>query len=120
MNIYLNNRKENYRWLAFDAANGDLEMFKTFNEAVAWLTDNDGEGISIEAEQGDNWIAEIQYKSVVTPLEKKEDYCECMDREDRDSDVCEICGKEEVWPYDSNFDYIADHRYERIDYGEDS
>lgn len=42
MNIYLNNRKENYRWLAFDAANGDLEMFKTFNEAVAWLTDNDG------------------------------------------------------------------------------
>ena len=107
-----------YRYVAYDAANGDYEEFKSLKEANDWLTDMDGEGISEEAVNGQNWIAEIQYRSVVTQIEDKGDYCTCDDETfvpDHD-DRCSVCGKEERWPYPDEFDYIANHTYEKINW----
>lgn len=103
---------DEYRYVAYDAANGDYEEFKTLKEAKDWLTENDGEGISEEACNGQNWIAEKQYRSVVTKMEDKSDYCTHVDD---GGDCPEDCGKE-PWPYYSDFDWIGNHDYEKIDW----
>lgn len=108
--------KEKYdnglRYVAYDAANGDYAEFKTVEEAKDWLTDDDGDGISEEACNGQNWIAEKQYYSVVTKIEDKSDYCTCSDEY---NDFCTNCNKE-LWPYSSDFDWIGKHDYERINW----
>lgn len=104
------NKNHEYRYIAYNSGDGQYEEFKTFEEAKSWLTDNDEEGISQEAIDGENYIAEIQYRSVVTIIDDKKDYCTC----DLDNEDCK-CGKEE-WPYSSEFDYIADHKYEKIEW----
>lgn len=111
-----NNMEPNhgFRYLAYDAANGEYEQFKTLKEAKDWLTENDGEGISEEAQNGQNWIAEIQYQSVVTKIEDRDDYCQC----DLDNEDCS-CGKEE-WPYSDEFAWIGDHDYAKIDWEKSS
>jgi len=98
-----------FRYVAYDAANGEYEEFKSLKEAKDWLTENDGEGISEEAQNGQNWIAEIQYQSVVAKLEDKSDY------HTHTNDCSEDCDKEE-WPYSDEFDWIGEHSYEKIEW----
>lgn len=96
-------QSNNYRYVAYDAANGEYEEFKTLKEAEDWLTEGDGEGISEESCCGQNYIAEIQYRSVVTVTDKKEDYL--------------ISGEE--WLYGSDFEWIGKQSYEKIDWDEE-
>lgn len=100
-----------FRYVAYDSANGEHQEFKTLKDAEDWLTDNDGEGISEEACNGRNYIAEIQYKSVVRKIGERSDYCQC----DLNNEDCS-CGKEE-YPISDEFDWIGDHSYEKIDWG---
>ena len=100
---------KDYRYVAYDAANGKYEEFETLKEAEYWLKDGDDEGISEEACNGRNYIAEIQYRSVVTLTDKKEDY------HVHTEECTEDCDEEE-WPYSDDFDGIGDHHYERIDW----
>lgn len=65
-------KKNNYRYVAYDAANGEYEEFETLKEAEDWLKEGDGEGISDEACCGHNYIAEIQYRSVVTKTDENQ------------------------------------------------
>jgi hypothetical protein len=104
--------KDEFRYAAYDAANGEYGEFKTVKEAEDWLTENDGEGISEYAVNGCNWIAEIQYRSVVTKTKDKNDYCT---HADYDEDCPENCGKE-PWPYCSDFDWAGNHHYEKIEW----
>lgn len=99
----------NSRYVAYDAANGKYEEFETLKEAEDWLKDEDGEGISKEACNGMNYIAEIQYRSVVTLIDKKEDY------HVHTEECTEDCDEEE-WPYSDDWDLIGDHHYEKIDW----
>lgn len=98
-----------YRYVAYDAAYREYEEFVTLKEAEDWLKKGDGEGISEEACDGQNYIAEIQYRSTVTTIDRKENYHvhtdECM----------EDCDEEE-WLYCDDFDEIGKHSYERIDW----
>lgn len=106
-------KKNNYRYVAYDAANGDYEEFETLKEAEDWLKEGDGEGISDEACCGQNYIAEIQYRSVVTKTDEKSNY-------HVHTDECpEDCDKEE-WPYSDDFDWIGHHSYEKIDWSKES
>lgn len=107
-------KKYIYRYVAYDAANGEYDVFETVKEASDWLKENDGKGISPEACDGDNWIAEIQYKSVVSKIEDRSDYCEC----DLDKGDC-TCGKDE-WPFNEDFGWIATHTYEKINYDDEN
>ena len=97
------------RYVAYDAQNRDYEEFETLKDAENWLKEGDGEGISEEAELGQNYIAEIQYRSVITKLEEKSDY-------HVHTDSCPENCDEEEWPYNDDFDWIADHSYEKIDW----
>lgn len=99
-----------FRFIAYDAASGEYEKFRTLKEAEDWLTEGDEEGISEESVNGENWIAEIQYVSKVTPVEYKSDYCQC----DLDTEDCH-CGKDE-WPYDDAWDWVAEHSYVKIEW----
>ena len=49
-------KNKNYRFVAYDAANGDYEEFETLKEAEDWLKEEDGEGISDEACCGQNYM----------------------------------------------------------------
>jgi len=104
------NKYQTSKFVAYDACNGDLEYFNTKEEAEDWLTENDCEGISKEAENGYNWIAEIKWRSVVIITDNKLNYHEHTD------DCSEDCDKEE-WPYDCDFDYIGNTTFEEVDYG---
>lgn len=102
-------KQNNYRYVAYDAANGEYEEFETLKEAEDWLTEDDGEGISDEACCGQNYIAEIQYRSVVTKIDEKANYHVHTDECPDDCD-------EEEWPYSDDFDWIGHHSYEKIDW----
>ena len=104
-------KKEENRYVAYDAASGDYEEFKTLKEAEDWLKDGDGEGISEEACNGQNYIAEIQYRSTVTTTDRKEDYHVHTDECTEDCD-------EEEWPYSDDFDWIGTYSYEKINWDE--
>lgn len=104
-------QKNPYRYVAYDAANGEYEEFDTIKNATDWLTENDGEGISEEACNGQNFIAEIQYRSCVTQTDCKENYHQHTDQCPEDCD-------EEVWPHSDDFDWVGVHRYEKVDYEE--
>lgn len=104
--------KNNYRYVAYDAANGEYEEFETLKEAEDWLKEGDGEGIFDEACRGQNYIAEIQYRSVVTKTDEKENYHVHTDKCPEDCD-------EEEWPYSDDFDWIGHHSYEKIDWGKE-
>lgn len=103
------NKKSNYRYVAYDAANGEYQEFETLNEAENWLKEDDGEGISNEACCGQNYIAEIQYISEVTRIDEKKNYHVHTD------DCPEDCDEEE-WPYNDDWDWIGDHHYVRINW----
>lgn len=101
--------KSDYRYVAYEAANGEYEEFKTLKEAEDWLTENDYEGISDEACDGRNYIAEIQYRSVVTKIAEKSDYHVHTDECPEDCD-------EEEWPYDDDFDWVGRQTFEKIEW----
>ena len=103
------NKKNNNRYVAYDAANGYYKEFETLQEAESWLKKNDGDGISDEACNGENYIAEIQFRSIVTKIDEKENYHVHTD------ECAEDCDEEE-WPYSDDFDYIANHSYDKIDW----
>jgi hypothetical protein len=103
------NKYQTKKFAAYDAANAELNYFDTKEDVEKWLTENDYEGASEEAEAGDNWIAEIKWRSVFIVSDRKEDYHE-------HTDACpEDCDKEE-WPYDSDFDYVGNTTYEEVEY----
>lgn len=106
-------RKDEYRYVAYDAANGAYDEFKTLEEAKIWLKEDDGDGISEDACYGKNWIAEKQYYSVVTKTEDRDDYCTCGFEFDNNEDECPNC-KKEKWEYSEDFEWIGYHDYERI------
>lgn len=107
-----------FRYIAYDAENGEYQEFKTVKEAENWLTENDREGISESAVNGQNYIAEICYKSVVAKIEDKNDYCSCDDDtyDEDENGNCINCGKEERWAYSDEFDWIGKHSYEKINW----
>lgn len=90
-----------YRYVAYDAANGEYQEFKTIDEAKKWLTCDDYEEISCEAIEGRNYIAEIQYKSRVDVIDRKCDY-ECA----------------EDWDYRDDIDWIGKQEFEKINWEE--
>lgn len=98
-----------YRYVAYDAANGDYQEFETLKEAEDWLVEDDGEGISNEACYGQNYIAEIQYRSDVTIVDERSNYHVHTD------ECLEDCDEEE-WPYNDDWDFICKHSYEKIDW----
>ena len=102
-------KKEENRYVAYDAASGEYGEFVTLKEAEDWLTDGDAEGISEEACNGRNYIAEIQYRSTVTITDRKEDY-------HVHTDECMEDFEEEEGPYCDDFDWIGEHSYEKIDW----
>ena len=106
-------KKNNYRYVAYNAAIWEYEVFETLKEAEDWLKEDDEEGISDEACCGKNYIAEIQYRSVVTTTDEKSNYHVHTD------DCPEDCDEEE-WPYDSDWDCVAYHSYEKIDWDKES
>lgn len=99
-----------FRYVAYDAANGEYEEFKTFEEARDWLKEGDGEGISEEACNGQNWIAEIQYVSEVTKVDDKSNY-QFNEEEDQ-----WLNADGEEWPVSDDFDWIGDHHYVKVDW----
>lgn len=99
------------RYVAYDAANSDYEWFETVEEAKKWLTHDDGDGISEEACNGQNFISEIQYRSVVTKIEDRDDYCKCENMEDEEC----VCNKQ-AWEHSEDFSWIGVHDYEKIEY----
>lgn len=103
--------KDEYRYVAYDAANGEYQEFKTLKEAEDWLKECDYEGISEEAIDGRNYIAEIQYRSVVIETDRKENYHVHTEECPEDCD-------EEEWPYSDDFDWVGTHFYEKIDWEE--
>lgn len=105
--------KNDYRYVAYDAANGEYEEFKTVKEAEDWLTENDYESISDEACDGRNYIAEIQYRSVVTKIAEKSDYHVHTD------DCPEDCDGEE-WPFDDDFDWVGCQTFEKIEWDKEN
>ena len=107
------NKNQTSKFVAYDAANGDLEYFDTKEKAEEWLTENDSEGVSEEAESGDNWIAEIKWRSVFTIIDMKSNYHEHTD--EPTEDCLENCDKEE-WPYDCDFDYVGNTTFEEVEY----
>ena len=105
-------KKEENRYVAYDAHNGEYEEFVTLKEAEDWLTDgDDGECISEEARSGQNYIAEIQYRSTVTITDRREDY---HVHTDECTDDCD----EEEWPYPDDFYWMGTHSYEKINWDE--
>lgn len=100
-----------FRYVAYDAALGEYQEFKTKEEAEEWLKEDDYEGISEEAVEGRNYIAEIQYKSVVDKIDEKSNYHVHTD------DCPEDCDEEE-WYYNDDCDWIGKHHYERINWNE--
>ena len=100
-----------FRYVAYDAGYGEYQEFKTKEDAEKWLKENDYEGISEEAVEGKNYIAEIQYKSVVDVIDEKSNYHVHTDK------CSENCDEEE-WPYSDDFDWIGNHHYERINWEE--
>ena len=101
--------KDEYRYVAYDAHNAEYEQFKTIKEAEDWLKENDGNGISEEAVNGFNFIAEIQYISVVEETDNKSNY-------HVHNDECGNDCEEEEWPYDDEFSWVGNHRYEKIEW----
>ncbi len=100
-----------FRYVAYDAGYGEYQEFKTKEDAEKWLKEDDYEGISEEAVEGRNYIAEIQYKSVVDVIDEKSNYHVHTDK------CSENCDEEE-WPYSDDFDWIGNHHYERINWEE--
>lgn len=98
------------RYVAYDATNGEWEEFETLKAAEDWLTENDGDGISEEACNGQNYIAEIQFRSAVTVIDGKDNYHVHTD------DCPEDCDEEE-WPHNNDFDWVGKHSYTKIDWG---
>ena len=98
------------RYVAYDAASGEYGQFVTLKDAEDWLTDGDG-SISEEACNGQNYIAEIQYRSTVTITDRREDYHVHTDECTEDCD-------EEEWPYSDDFYWMGIHSYEKIDWDE--
>lgn len=97
------------RYVAYDACNEEYNEFKTLQEATDWLKEGDSEGISDEACEGQNWIAEIQYISEVTEIDNKSNY-----HENEDGILVDEDGEE--WSISSEFDWIGDHHYVKIDW----
>ena len=100
-----------YRYIAYDAANGEYQEFRTIKEAEEWLKEGGYDGISEEAVEGRNYIAEIQYKSVVNVIDEKSNY------HVHTEECSENCDEEE-WPYNDDFDWMGDHHYEKINWEE--
>lgn len=100
-----------YRYVAYDAANGEYQEFKTIKEAQDWLIEDDYDGISNEAIEGRNYIAEIKYKSNVIVLDKKEDY-------HVHTDECPEDCNEKEWEYSNDFDWIGIQEFQEIDWEE--
>lgn len=100
-----------YRYVAFDAANREYQEFKTIEEAETWIKENDCECIPLEVSYEENYIAEIQYKSVVDITGERSNYHvhteECPDD----------CDKEK-WPYGDDCEWVGRHHFEKINWEE--
>lgn len=98
------------RYVAYDSSNGEYNEFETLQEAIDWLKEGDSEGISDEACDGQNWIAEIKYKSEVTEIDNRSNY-------EYDEEECMWINKDgEEWNYGNDFEWIGDHHYVEIDW----
>ena len=87
-------------WLAFDSDAYEDDTFETLEEAKAWLTENNEEGIGEGAMSGRSFIAKITHRTKFTETDQKENYHE-------HTDACpEDCG-EETWPYDPDFENVG-------------
>jgi len=92
-------------WLAHDAASGISDTFATFKQALDWLHEDDTDGVSQEAIEGDNFIAKITHRSTYTVTDTKAEYHEHTD------DCPEDCDEDE-WPYDNAYDEVGKVTYE--------
>ncbi|WP_212123098.1 hypothetical protein [Bacteroides pyogenes] len=97
------------RYVAYDAANNEYYTFETLEEAKDWLKKDDSEWISEEACLGWNFIAEIQYRSVVTVTDQKSNY------HTHTEDCPDDCDEEE-WPYSDDVEWVGKHSYEKIEW----
>lgn len=85
-------------YIAYYAANNEIEYFDTKADAEKWLDefykeDTENEGFAEETTNGQDFIAKIIARSKFVEVEKKVDY-------HHHTDNCpEGCDKEE-WPYD--------------------
>ena len=107
-------------YVAYDAANAEMEMFDAFEDAKKWLVDkNDfSEGIPEEFNEGFCWVAKITHRTSVTETDNKRNYpckkdtvinAHCSDCENKD------CDGTEEWPYDSEWDWVGDVVLNKVD-----
>lgn len=90
----------NSGWIAYDAANGDTEIFPSLEKAESWLYECSDEGIAEETEHGHSYIAKITHRSAMEIIDRKENYHQHND------DCTDSCDKE-TWPYDDEYDYVG-------------
>jgi hypothetical protein len=95
--------------VAYDANETEYAQFETKEEAEKWLTrwDDGDEGITMEAVEGDNIIAEIKWRSQVTVTDTKANY-------HVHTDECGEDCEEEEWPYCSDFNWVGKHEYVEV------
>jgi len=98
------------KYLAFDALNGDYEEFETIEEAQKYLEESFCDvdsGYSDETELCK--IYELKQTVKLEIVDSKENYKYVyIDDAPIDEDVDE---EKDVWPYDSAFDTIAEHKF---------
>lgn len=90
-------------WVAYDAANGETEIFATLEKAESWLDECSDGGIAEETEQGYSYIAKITHRSAMEITDRKENYHQHTDSCGALTDECD----EETWPYGGEYDYIG-------------
>ncbi len=79
-------------FIAYDASNCEYEPCTTLEEAKKWLRENDCDGISEEAMDGNDFIAKVTHRSKYTETDRREDY-------HFHTDACPEDCTEEEWPY---------------------
>lgn len=102
------------KYIAYDAANHEFELCKTFEEAEKWLLEGarGDEGFAEEFIDGDCLIAKVTHVSAVKITDKKENYM-CV-RDDEVPAHCsgcedsEGCDDGEEWPYDDDVEWVGE------------
>ena len=102
------------RFIAYDPMTNDFEYFKTQQEALDWILDQDwSEGIPPEFSDGAYFVAEITHISAFSVTDKKENYpclktpaktAHCSDCDEFKD--CESEGQE--WPYSRQADFVGE------------
>jgi len=89
-----------YKYVAYEADNGEYETFEDFESAKEWITRDNGDGFGEETCNGQSYIAKITHRTNYEVTDRVENYHEHTD------ECPTYCDKEE-WPYGSEFTTVG-------------